>query len=150
LAAYREQKTIVAACQRVGLNRSTVYEREKADPEFAAAMREIYDETTDELEISSLRRAIEGWLEPVYYLGAEVGQVRKFCTTREIFHLKARRRAVYNVAPLNPIGEDDEQRRSVAEKARAIRLLLDGMESTVPDGPPAAAGDDVDSDEGVS
>src|SRR5262249_21583923 len=47
------------------------------------------------LEAELRRRAVEGWLEPVYYRGKKVGDVRKFSDTCLIFALKGEKPEKY-------------------------------------------------------
>lgn len=77
LAAYQSHGTASAACEVVGINRSTAYEHRKRDAEFAKAWDALESETTKLLEETLYERALAG------------------DTTAAIFMLKARRPAVY-------------------------------------------------------
>lgn len=78
LARLRECGSITQAAREVGSCRATAYEHRERDPEFAAAWDEALAEAVDALEQEARRRAVEGWLEPVYYQGEEVGYVRRY------------------------------------------------------------------------
>lgn len=60
LEGLRAGKTKKDACEDAGVPRRTVTDWEKADPVFAAAMVDAYDEGTDVLEREAQRRAVEG------------------------------------------------------------------------------------------
>ncbi|MDG9966943.1 terminase [Achromobacter mucicolens] len=73
----------------VGASRSVVYEWRMADEEFAKAWDQAIRVATLGLEDEARRRAQDGVDEPVFYLGAECGTVRKYSDTLLIFLLKA-------------------------------------------------------------
>lgn len=77
LVAYQSHGTATAACEVVGINRSTAYEARKKDPAFAKAWDALESETTKLLEETLYERALNG------------------DTTAAIFMLKARRPSVY-------------------------------------------------------
>lgn len=66
------------AARAVGFSRTALYVLRNSDPEFAAAWDEAVQVATDALEREAWRRAVEGWEEPVFYQGSEVGAVRKY------------------------------------------------------------------------
>ena len=61
----------------VGVSPSTVRKLQKADPDFADAYQEALDEYREWVEREVVRRAVEGWDEPVFQKGEQVGEVRK-------------------------------------------------------------------------
>ena len=77
------------------LSRSAAYDWRNDDEDFRQAWDDIVEASTEELESEAWRRAHEGWLEPVFYQGEEVGQVRKFSDTLLIFTLKGRKPEKY-------------------------------------------------------
>jgi hypothetical protein len=87
--------TVTAAARAAGYTRSRVYERRKADAEFAAAWDDSLGQGTDLLEDEALRRAKDGVAEPRFYEGQVCGYVRKYSDTLAIFLLKARRPEKY-------------------------------------------------------
>lgn len=72
----------------LNLRRTDVFEARKRDPEFKAAWDEAQALGIDAQEDEAARRAFEGYLEPVYYLGKVVGHVRKFSDGLAQFLLK--------------------------------------------------------------
>lgn len=79
------------ACREASISRQTAYDRRKADPAFAASWSDAIEAASDALEREARRRAIEGTLEPVFYQGAECGQVRKYSDRLLEILLKAHR-----------------------------------------------------------
>lgn len=138
LDAYAESKGVPQASKAAGVDRGTPHKARKVDPVFAAAWDAIDHQITGQLEHAAICRAIEGWLEPVFYQGQEVGQVRKYSNSLAIFLLKCRRPSVYNIAPGQTGSETSAQ-----DRAREIREVLAQMELSV--GEDAKEGDDASS-----
>lgn len=80
---------VTAACDKAKVNRTWVYEVKGNDQEFAAAWDIALIEATERLEAEARRRAVDGTLEPIHYLGKKIGSVRKYSDTLMIFLLKA-------------------------------------------------------------
>lgn len=57
---FRLHGNISKTCRAIRLNRSTVYEWQEIDDQFAAAFREAEIEATETLEAEAHRRAVEG------------------------------------------------------------------------------------------
>lgn len=76
------------AIKALNLRRGDVFEARKRDPEFKAAWDEAQALGIDAQEDEAARRAFEGYLEPVYYLGNVVGHVRKYSDGLAQFLLK--------------------------------------------------------------
>lgn len=60
LAAYREYSTITHACTAAGVGRSTVYDWQQADEDFAVAMHDARHGVRDDLVMEGVRRAKDG------------------------------------------------------------------------------------------
>ena len=88
-AALAETCQVSKACAAVGIARQTAYEWRSEIPEFAEAWDKALKIGTSVLEDEAIRRAHEGWNEPVFYQGKECGSVRKYSDTLLIFTLKA-------------------------------------------------------------
>lgn len=82
---------VAASCRKAKISRKTAYEWRNEDEMFAAAWDEALVIAIELLEEEARRRAQDGVLEPVFYLGARVGSVRKYSDTLTIFLLKAHR-----------------------------------------------------------
>lgn len=90
LAAYAECGTVTHAAEYAGISRDTHYEWLKDDA-YRQAFEEAYEEAIEHLEVEARRRAASGVDEPVFYLGQQVGAVRKYSDNLLMFLLKAAR-----------------------------------------------------------
>lgn len=77
LRAFAETGIIRDAAEAANIHRCTHW-RWLQDPEYAAAYEAATAEAADRIEREALRRALEGWEEPVFQGGKQVGTVRKF------------------------------------------------------------------------
>lgn len=89
LSSLADTGNVTKSAAAVGASRSVVYEWRMADEEFAKAWDQAIRVATLGLEDEARRRAQDGVDEPVFYLGAECGTVRKYSDTLLIFLLKA-------------------------------------------------------------
>lgn len=89
------------AARTAGVSRAFVYEERARDAGLAAAWDDALDQAADVMEREALRRAVEGWEEPVFGsvgqgMGSgEIGTVRKYSDTLLIFLLKGARPEKY-------------------------------------------------------
>lgn len=108
---------VSAAAQKAGIGRMTAYDARNTDgkegaalleaQEFAAAWDSAREVAADALELEARRRAKEGWPEPVFYQGKQVGRVRKYSDTLLIFLLKATRPEKFRETVRHETWEDD-------------------------------------------
>lgn len=63
LKALGEEWTIKHAAAKVGVSRSTVYEEQAKNPDFAAAVADVRQDLVEELEREAIRRAVDGVVE---------------------------------------------------------------------------------------
>lgn len=80
---------VAASCRKAKINRTLVYDWRAQDSTFAKAWDEALVISVEMLEEEARRRAQDGVLEPVFYLGKRAGAVRKYSDTLLIFLLKA-------------------------------------------------------------
>lgn len=90
LEIYAKTGIVSHSCKLAGVGRKTFYEWLQNDPVFAEQAKHSEDEATERLEKEALRRGVEGILEPVYYAGKKVGNIRRYSDALLIFTLKAR------------------------------------------------------------
>jgi hypothetical protein len=76
-----------AKAARVSYNTFRLHQRN--DPEFAEQVREVEAQGAELLHYACFQRAVEGNLEPIYFQGKVVGNVRKFDTRLQIEFLRA-------------------------------------------------------------
>lgn len=91
LAALVLTPNVAHAAQAAGFARQTAYKIRKHDPDFAAEWDNVYETHLDAYEDEVRRRAFEGWDEPVYQGGEEVGVVRRWSDKLAMFYLQAKR-----------------------------------------------------------
>ena len=91
LSWLAETGSVLRACERAGVGRSSVYRWRAADPDFAADWAAAEAEAADRLEDEAMRRAMEGVAVPVFYKGEQVGERRQYSDRLLILLLKARR-----------------------------------------------------------
>jgi hypothetical protein len=88
LEALADTCNVRLACAISNISRSSAYLWRKEDSGFAQRWEEAAKIGAAALEEEAIRRAHEGWLEPVYYKGEIRGEVRKYSDTLLIFLLK--------------------------------------------------------------
>jgi hypothetical protein len=89
LKEFARLGNISQACRNIGIQRRPrVYDWRDTDPEFFAALEDAKEEACDNMEMEAWRRAIEGTVKPVFYLGEKVGEIREYSDTLLIFLLK--------------------------------------------------------------
>ena len=124
LAELRECGHVGQSAEKTGVNRSTVYDWRKADPDFEKAFQSALDAAVTQLEDEAKRRAHDGWEEPVWYEGQQCGTVRKFSDTLLIFLLKANKPEKYRETIRNEItgknGGPVEYRDMTTEQLKAL------------------------------
>ena len=95
LRTFPKCGTIARTAKCVGINRKTHYHWRNRSAEYATKFDALRTEFLDRLEAEAIRRARDGWLEPVFYRGEVVGHTRKYSDTLMIFMLKALRPEKY-------------------------------------------------------
>lgn len=86
-------ETVLAIANDFGMSRQALYAHRKKDHDFANAWRDAAilgaKVRLCDLEKEANRRAIEGWLDPIYYRGERVGSIRRFSDRLLMFRIKA-------------------------------------------------------------
>jgi hypothetical protein len=88
LKGFAELGVLQPVLDRLKIDRTTYKNWRDRDPEFAAAFEQAKVAAVESLEKEMIRRGRDGWMEPVYHKGEEVGEIRKFSDTLLIFALK--------------------------------------------------------------
>jgi hypothetical protein len=91
LEHLRKTANVTDAAALITVRRQYVYEVRDRDPAFKAACDEAIEIATDALEQEARRRALDGWEEPVFYRGEEVGRMRAYSDRLLELLLKAHR-----------------------------------------------------------
>jgi len=87
LAAYALQGTITSAAEAAGVSRQ-MHQKWMRKDNYRVAFEAAYEEFCEKLELEAIRRAHDGWDEPVYQGGELVGHKRKFSDALIQFLLK--------------------------------------------------------------
>jgi hypothetical protein len=128
LEALRQVPNITYAAIQSGVSRKTAYNHRDQDPEFAAAWDEALEEGVDMIELEAHRRAVQGYTEPVFYMGAIVGHVIKYSDALMARLLQAHRPEKYSEKHQHKVSGENPLQQALA--------AIDG--TTV--GPPAERG----------
>jgi hypothetical protein len=78
IAELRATGIVSSACTAAHINRTTAYDRRKANKEFARAWRVALTDAADDLEKEARRRAIEGIDVPIYSQGKFVDTHKQY------------------------------------------------------------------------
>lgn len=121
----RASGSVFHACTASGLKRRTVYDWKQRSKDFAAEWDEAFQDAQlrlrCELEQTIWDKAVNGWLEPVFFEGKPCGAVRKFSPSLIIFALKAK--CGWRDDEVDP---NSNSEREAASNFRAMLLLLSG------------------------
>ena len=100
---------ITAVSRLLGITVNNVMEARKKDPEFDQAVKDAISEGYDMIEEEARRRAVDGVLEPVFYRGEQIGDVRRYSDTLLIFLLRGCKPKKYNPGVQVKFGENNEK-----------------------------------------
>ena len=138
LAAYAETGNNTLAAKLAGINRSAIYQPGwRDDPEFQDALARAHRMAIDVLEDEVMRRAVEGWKEPVgWYQGKPGGYVRRYSDTLLIFKLKGELPQKYaervelrgGLASINLDAFPDDLLDRVARGEHLMSVLMSALE----------------------
>ena len=81
---------VTAAAEHAGLDRVALYRLRRRNKSFAEAWSEAAEIGSAGVEDEVIRRGAEGWSDPVFYRGAQCGEVRKYSDSLLMFLLKLR------------------------------------------------------------
>ena len=77
LAHFRLTGRVQESADVAGVARCTVHRVRKEDPVFSELYDDAHNQFRDKLEAEAYARAVDGWEEPVFQMGGEVGRVLK-------------------------------------------------------------------------
>jgi hypothetical protein len=89
LAAYRETFSVRAAAQAAGIAETRHHHWLQQDAGYRQAFASVHSEVADNLQDQVLERAVEGWVEPVFYRGRQCGTIRHYSDRLLMLMLKA-------------------------------------------------------------
>ena len=95
LKAYTKKGTITHAAKLSGVSWAHHYRWMKEDPTYPPRLEQAKIEIADRAERAAIKRAIDGYDEPIFQQGIQVGTKRKYSDRLLMFYLKGRRRDVF-------------------------------------------------------
>jgi hypothetical protein len=95
LLCFEYAGMVTAACELMGVGRTTVYEERQRNEEFALAWADVEERSTERMEREAYRRAVEGVKTPMVSAGKLVTTVQTYSDGLLQFMLKARRPDIY-------------------------------------------------------
>jgi hypothetical protein len=103
LAAFAETGVVYKAAEAAGLSRAS-HSNWMKESSYAAEFEQLHEEVCEKLEAEAMRRAVDGYQEPVYQGGVLVGHKMKYSDNLLIFMLKAMRPEKYRERPVEVTG----------------------------------------------
>jgi len=98
ILALRRTLSVAKACDIACVTRNEATKRKNADPEFRREWENAMEDGCDDIEEALKKRAVRGYLKPIYWQGQRVGFERKFDTVGAMFMLRGRRKEVFGDA----------------------------------------------------
>lgn len=132
LHALRRSKNVTAACAAAGVSRDAAYALRARSPRFAQAWARALEADTPSVREAAWARAVEGWMEPVFHGGRQIGERRRYSDglMRELLRAELAPPAPRGTAKANGDKEKlpkwyrprslDEVRESILRKLDAI------------------------------
>lgn len=117
LQLFLQHRSYSVAAKAIGQTRDRLELERENDPVFDKQWRSVEESITDDLEASALKRAIDGWQEPVYYKGKKVGYRTVFSPTLTLKMLACRRPKKYGMAVIDE-NTDDYAKKMLISLAR--------------------------------
>lgn len=126
--------SVTRSCKEAGISKVLYYRYREQDPEFAKAADDAIEAGTDLIEDELRRRAVDGFEQPVFYKGEEVGRVRLYSDQLLIELMRARRPHKYRPTWNGP--NSNGPNSNEPQEVREIkRLIIDAEYSEVKDAP---------------
>lgn len=113
------------AAAQSGRSHQRFYELRDRDETFAGAWDAAVELGTKRLEDEAMRRAAEGWDEPVYQKGELVGYIRRYSDQLLMFLLRGRRPEVYREAVAGRLEVSGPQGGPIELEGRVITGISD-------------------------
>jgi hypothetical protein len=136
LAVVALSYEILIGCKAAGVSHMTVTRQRKLDPEFDAQVIAAQAHCISLLHAMSLRSAIEGDCEPVFWQGIRVGHIRKFDNRLRIellrAHLPAKFKTPGSQAPLIAGDNNRVMIMTPERQDELIRLRREQLEAMRP------------------
>lgn len=125
LRALARTGCVIEACAVAAVSKRAAYALRQRSPRFAAAWKRALDaEPPRSIEAAAYERAVEGWLEPVFFQGEVVGHRRRYSDSAlRLLLAKARKEAGKEAAgPDKGYASAEETNRVLLARLDAIAL----------------------------
>jgi len=109
LGMLAELPNITVVCKLVGIHPSVFYRTRKNDSDFDEGVKYAMEQGYDLIEEEARRRAVDGVLEPVFYRGEEVGEIRKYSDQLLVTLLKGYKPRKFNPGVKITAGNEGEK-----------------------------------------
>jgi hypothetical protein len=117
-----ESGDVADAAREADIPLSTTRAMRRKDPRCQEAFKEALDIGTDAIESELHRRAVKGYLEPIFYKGRRVNTVRKKSDILLMFLLKSRRPHLYRDSAPIPVDPDNTDDADFADISPAEKI----------------------------
>jgi len=119
LELFSEMPVRGTCCKKLGIGTVRLEQEELNDADFALAIKHAKEQGIDTIEAEAIRRARDGFDEPVFYNGEQCGTKRRYSDTLTTLLLKGNRKKYRNIdATNNSEAGDQVTRMSIAELAK--------------------------------
>jgi hypothetical protein len=116
-----ELGSMTDACKRVGMSKTSAERLRKRSPDFAAAWDKAVSIVAPILEQAAYERGVEGWDEPIFHAGVQVGVKRRFSDASLRMLMQARSRAEAMGMPVPDLATASiEELNAFAQKAAKL------------------------------
>ena len=135
LAVVALSYEILIGCKAAGVSHQTVNDHRKADPDFDAQVIAAQAHCISLLHAMSMRSAIEGDCEPVFWQGIEVGHIKKFDNRLRIellrAHLPSKFKTPGSAAPLIAGDNNKVVIFDAAKRAEMVAARQEALEAMI-------------------
>jgi hypothetical protein len=130
LAVVALSYEILIGCKAAGVSPQTVVNHRKADPDFDAQVLAAQEHCISLLHAISLRSAIEGDSEPVYWQGIQVGHIKKFDNRLRIELLRAHLPSKFKTpGSQSPLVAGDNNKVVIFDAAKRAEMIAARQEA---------------------
>lgn len=116
-----ELGSVTDACKRVGMSKTSAERLRRRSTDFAAAWDKAVSIVAPILEQAAYERGVEGWDEPVFHAGVQIGVKRRYSDASLRMLMQARTRAEAAGMPVPDLATASiEELNAFAEKAAKL------------------------------
>ena len=98
ITALRRTLSVARACDIACVTRDLATRNKNSDSQFRKDWINAVESACDDIEEALKKRAVRGYLKPIYWQGKRIGFERKFDTVAGMFLLRGRRKEIFGDA----------------------------------------------------